>query len=184
MASESDKYFTYPSGQKSFYVVSGATASDSSKLYSHYLKDHRNLLSNLTSEPATPIIIIHLPKTERTISSSEYGYRPVIEAQYRKIDRELTQLAEDVRQGEVNLEPGAIESAKAVVEQLKRHELAPPELSWLGGDAVLMLWALGNTSYALTITDGEVGYVARRPRETIRRRSNIKLQDFDFLRLR
>ena len=47
-----------------------------------------------------------------------------------------------------------------------------------------MLWVLGGTKYALTITDGEVGYVVRADGVTLRRDHDIKIESFQTLRLK
>ncbi|MNU02446.1 hypothetical protein D3C72_2461560 [compost metagenome] len=53
----------------------------------------------------------------------------------------------------------------------------------MGSEAIVMLWMLGNTKYALTITDGEVGYVVRADGKTVRRDHDIPIDQLDTLRL-
>ncbi len=96
---------------------------------------------------------------------------------YDRVEQQLNRLSESVDQSPT-VEKGAVDSALSVVEQLKKYQIAPPELSWHGGDAIVMLWSLGDTTFAITVTDGELGYVVRRNRKAVKMVDSIALDTF------
>ena len=147
---------------------------------------HKKIVAESASgaESARLLIYIKMPNvyTFSTINSSG-NVLGLVGEYYEKIEGQLQKLSETDDEEEA-VEKGAVNSALALVDQLKQHNLAPPALSWHGGDAVVMLWALGDTTYAITVTDGEVGYVVRRNRKAIRMADSIKLGTFKLADLR
>ncbi len=144
---------------------------------------HRMFLSAVTPEAieASPVMLIrNLPRVSAP-SGSEGGMSTAALEKYDRIESELTSFIEEGSDAPV--ERGAMETAREVMKHLRSRELAPPQLSWLGDDAVLMLWAIGSTRYALTITDGELGYVVRKNRQTVRHDHSIPASRFDLLPL-
>lgn len=101
---------------------------------------------------------------------------------YREVEGKLAELeAGPAKEGE--FEVGAVATAKLLLRELQTADLPPPELSWHGGDAVVMLWALMHTTYAITITDGEIGYVVRQDKKTIKTRDSIAISNFKVSQL-
>ncbi|MEG8054679.1 hypothetical protein QP185_18320 [Sphingomonas aerolata] len=76
------------------------------------------------------------------------------------------------------MEDAAIDTAQEILNALQRSNYAPPELSWHGGDAVVMLWSVGDMTYAITVTDGEWEYVARRGHRQLRIEDSLKVDRF------
>lgn len=152
-------------------------------LTSHY-RLHKMMLQDSGASPSTafPLSYVHLHKPLRTVlSGNSAAAMPAVALEsYREMEEELSELldSESVEEG------GAARSALVVVDHLKRRLMAPPELAWQGDDAVVMLWALGTSTFALTITDGELGYVVRKNRKAIKMRDSIKLDAFRLEDLR
>lgn len=146
---------------------------------------HKRMISASASaiETASPVYYIMYPKFENELNySSSKSLLSSVSDYYINIENQLSLLA--APDSDEIVEKGAVESALALVTQLKSHNLAPPALSWHGGDAVVMLWALGDTTYAITVTEGELGYVVRRNRKPIRMADSIKLDTFKLADLR
>lgn len=143
-------------------------AAESSQISSwspvRYYRIHRSLVDQASGSQAYP-------------ASSARSMPASFETNYSAIQRQLCDLAENE---ESPVERGAVCLAQRVVENLRHHQLAPPEISWHGGDAVVMLWVLGDTTYALTVTDGELGYVVRRNHRSLKLVDGLTL---DTLRL-
>jgi len=85
--------------------------------------------------------------------------------------------------GDTTFEIGAAETARKLLHELQAAKLPPPEITWHGGDAVVMLWALKHTTYAITVTDGEFGYVVRRDRKAIKMVDSIAIGQFNVAQL-
>lgn len=154
---------------------------DSDLILNHY-KIHEKMIENSASgiEGARPIIYVNLGATIKTVSASSSSADILTsEAKnyYDRIEEKLHSLTDQGESCEV-IEEGAVKSALTVVRNLKEHSYSPPELSWHGGDAVVMLWALGYTTCAITITDGELGYVVRRNRKAIKMVDSIDINTF------
>lgn len=116
--------------------------------------------------------------------SSSSSRQPIASAAaeyYDSLEGQLVELEQATELPDAPIEKGAITSAMSLVKELRRLHYAPPELTWHGGDTVVMLWAFGSTTCAITVTDGEVGYVIRRDRKRLRMRDSIKLEDFKIL---
>lgn len=147
---------------------------------------HKKMISDSASqgEMAQAISYVRYPKIEWEASpNSSSAQSALVTECYDKLEAQLTELSKFENEVTV-IEEGAVSSALTVIDQLKRRNMAPPELSWHGGDAVVMLWALGDTTYAITVTNGELGYVVRRNRKAIRMEDSIALDAFKLSDLR
>ena len=167
------------------YVLGERFLDDIVEQYQVDYDKHYSMLTNLaaSSIQRKPVFYIrNIPFVEPT-SGTSVSMQSASLARYKQIDNELSELSRAVEDDQPAVEAGAIATAKAVIKQLSSRELAPPELTRLSNEAIVMLWAMGDTRYAVTITDGEVGYVVRRARQTIKRQSNIKVPDFNLLRI-
>ena len=134
--------------------------------------------SSIGNEAAHPICYVRFVQPASKVSSnSSEGLTATVQEYYDKVERQLTQLSNE-DSSPPTVEKGAIDTALAVVSELKRYQIAPPELSWHGGDAVVMLWSLAETTYAITITEGELGYVVRRNRRRVKLVDSIALSTF------
>ena len=141
---------------------------------------HKALVSsNVDGETTVPLVYYRkrLPTVELGVNSSQSNVTSAALAHYAKVEQSLSDLASD-QIDEQRVEKGAIDSALSLVAQLRSRQIAPPELSWHGGDAVVMLWALGDTTFAITVTDGEVGYVVRRNRKAVKIVDSLSLTTF------
>lgn len=161
------------------------TYVDLNRLAGNYLVHKRIINHSSTSfESLKPLYYIRFPKApESDNANSSFGIAGSVSEYYGKIERQLAQLENNDDEDE-SIEKGAIQTALSVVGQLRCRKLAPPALSWHGGDAIVMLWALGDTTYAITVTDGEVGYVVRRNKKAIRSAHSISIDAFKLADLR
>lgn len=114
-------------------------------------------------------------------SSSRQSVASAAAEYYDGLEGRLAELEHAAQEPDAPVEGGAVSSAMTLVRELRRLHYAPPELSWHGGDTVVMLWSFGSTTCAITVTDGEVGYVIRRDRKRLSMRDSIKLEDFRVL---
>lgn len=149
-----------------------------SDVYRHYA-----MLSGVTPSPreAVPLFFIKTrPAAPRSAGTSQGVGAEAAKQKYEQLALQLEELRVV---GDDIVEQGAVETASAVLRQFSKTSLAPPEISWMGSEAIVMLWMLGSTKYALTITDGEVGYVVRADGKTLRRNHGIALEKLDTLRL-
>ncbi len=167
------------------YFFADRAVDDILERYRSDVDVHRQLLAGFASATIMrrPLAYIpNLPFIEPSPGTSLYE-NDAAKKRYREIDHELNALRDET-DDDGAVEPAAIETARAVVRQLSNRSLAPPELSRLSSEAVAMLWAIGNTRYALTVTDGEVGYVVRSFTTTLKKKSNIKVHQFDIRSIR
>ena len=158
----------------------------SSPRFGQDFRIHKTMVHNSVAPvTAIPIIYIRTPLTHErpSYNSSQSNISAAALSHYEHVERSLSQLSQDP-EGQRRVEEGAVSSALAVVAELKKRDIAPPELSWHGGDAIVMLWALGDTTYAITVTDGEVGYVVRRNRKALKIADSITLRTFQLEDLR
>jgi hypothetical protein len=184
----SQPLIVYPDSSSADYKLS----ADGEDLYKVFLMDHRphfqkhwNMLSSVTPDArdAEPLLFIKTrPHARHTASSSLGRGNEAFRLKYQKLASQLKAL-EANEAGEVTIEPGAVRTAAAVISEMSKYDLAPPELSWMGDEAIIMLWMLGETKYALTVTDGELGYVVRAKGKTLRTDHSIPLGNIDILRL-
>jgi hypothetical protein len=94
---------------------------------------------------------------------------------YRRAEEQLGALrGQTDEDGDELVESGALDTASEILSQLRTLDYAPPELSWHGGDAVVMLWAAEDTTFAITVTDDEWGYVLRRSGQQLRIADSLK----------
>jgi hypothetical protein len=150
------------------------------EVFTSELGIHKSMIVSGGSEPQSiqPMCYVRFrryPKVDTVNSSSDIGL--IAREYYEKIESQLLSLATDADEVQA-VEKGAAETALKVVNALKYHKIAPPELSWHGGDAVVMLWALGDTTYAITVTEGELGYVVRRNRKAVKITDSISVDAF------
>lgn len=159
--------------ERHYNFLSMAVSSDSDNTQApRYLKYFANG-DNIDSTFMTKI----LPS-----NNSSYYLPDEILAGYDQISIQLDILT-SMPQGESSVEVAAVESAKIIVRQLKFFGYPPPELAVHGNDAVVMLWSLDDTTFAMTITDGELGYVVRRKRKALKMRDSIQINAYTLSQL-
>lgn len=179
-----------PVSFKAFWIEkpSGNIATEiTSAQFNVALKNHLRLLSLSSDAPAVSGVhsqqMISWYGSSGVIPGSTYDAQNVeVREHYDRISRQIASLVSD--EADAIVEAGAVNSALNVLRQLRQNSYAPPEISWHSGDAVVMLWKLGDTTYAMTITDGELGYVVRRNRKSIRMDDSISLTSFRLEDLR
>jgi hypothetical protein len=154
--------------------------------YSHAL-DHNHLTLVLTNaldakaftlQPATNSTLtvssphhVRFKSFPNSLTVNQTGDMAVAETgDYDDIEKNILSLSETV------VEKGAVQSALKVVEGLRSFRFAAPVVSWHGGDAIVLLWTLADSTYAMTITDGELGYVVRRNRKAVQMRDSIAIE--------
>lgn len=79
------------------------------------------------------------------------------------------------------VEHGAIQTAIAVLNQIESAQIPPPKIATQDHEAIIMLWAEGMKRCAITITDGEVGYVVRDNRQLLTSKDSISIHEFKLL---
>ncbi|MCK1562432.1 hypothetical protein IVB08_00200 [Bradyrhizobium sp. 173] len=102
-----------------------------------------------------------------------------IKAQYDEIEKRLDALANGSE--EEAIERGAVQTAIAVLDQIEKAQLPPPKIATQDNEAIIMLWAEGMKKCAITITDGEVGYVVRDNRQLLTAKDSINIHEFKLL---
>lgn len=117
-------------------------------------------------------------------SSIDSPINLLAEAYYDRVQSQLTELRELSGTEDEVVERGAVDTALDVLGTLHQHHLAPPEITHHGGDAVVMLWVLGTSTYAITVTEGEVGWVIRRDQRQIASRDSVSVESFRLLDMR
>ncbi|MHB0773419.1 hypothetical protein ACYCVF_33625 [Bradyrhizobium sp. 1.29L] len=141
---------------------------------------HRRLIHSADSS-ANAIPMLYVRTDGRRVSESSTDAAPrAPTGYYREIEAHLQEL----ERGEGGYEPveqGAVGTALQVLKELERHNYAPPMVTSNGSEAVVMLWSLGGTTYAITITDGELGYVVRREKKRIKIVDSIDVKTFKLL---
>ena len=142
---------------------------------------HKRLVSGTSGDYAgsSPVLYIRVGDSSvvspNVLDQSSSTDNVMAVEYYDEINRRLVDLATAPNDDEI-VEKGAARTALSVINVLRNAHFAPPELSWHGGDAVVMLWAMGSTTYAITVTDGELGYVVRRNRKTVHMKDSIALE--------
>lgn len=170
----------------SIYSTLRSTSVESNLFQASYAK-HRSMLSEAVASPDIPQPICYVRFVSSSLapsvnSSADIGI--MARKHYDAIETQLLALAEDPAGADAEVEEGAARTALSVVEKLRGTIIPPPDISWHGGDAVVMLWRLGDTTYAITVTDGELGYVVRRSRKAIKLVDSIMLHAFRLEDLR
>jgi hypothetical protein len=160
------------------------TASWPESVWRRYQGDriiHRRLIHSADSSLDPSLLMYIRADGSKATSDSSTDAAPRAPAgYYREIENHLQQLEKD--DGDhVPVERGAIGTAIRVLNELERHNYAPPMVTSSGPEAVVMLWALGGTTYAITITDGELGYVVRRDKKRIKLVDSINIEKFKLL---
>lgn len=176
----------YPDSSSSEYILSTESRDIGAGLglqYNSFLSDHWKLLSSVTPDArlAEPIMFIKArPRLKETSGGSFQRQSEAVRRRYGELSSYLRDME---KLPDPPVEQGSINTATAVLDHLSKRDIAPPELSWVGSEAIVMLWALGDTKYALTVTDGELGYVVRARGETLRKDHDISLTNFDIRHL-
>jgi hypothetical protein len=119
-----------------------------------------------------------------TPNSSFATFNPLVEKYYDAIEHHLNDILTCQADEYAQVEAGAVKTALIVLGELRHRHFAPPEVTSHGSDAVVMLWALGDTTYAITATDGEVGYVVRKNRKRFKVVHSIQIDKFKALELK
>jgi hypothetical protein len=142
---------------------------------------HRRLLHSIDSS-LDPLPLVYIRSDHDGMASeNSTNAAPVAPAGfYRKIESHLLDLQKDDGSHQP-VEKGAVETAVLVLRELERNDFAPPMITAQGTEAVVMLWSLGGTTYAITITDGELGYVVRRNKKRLKLVDSIKVETFKLL---
>lgn len=148
---------------------------------------HKSLIGNGAGVASLKSICVFRldPSLKNAVSAASSSSNATVLAaeHYERINSQLTELVE-ADDNEAPVEKGAVASALTLINKLKDHRLAPPAISWHGGDAIVMLWALGSATYAITVTEGELGYVVRENRKAIRKGDSISINAFRLEDLR
>ncbi len=149
---------------------------------------HGNMMdrSGIDARPSLPIYYMRLssPPPPVALNSIDSPINKLAESYYNAVNAQLGELRELSGTEDEVIEKGAIDTALTVLDSLHQHHLAPPEIAYHGGDAVVMLWGLGSSTYAITITDGEVGWVLRRDQRQISSRDSVRVTDFKLVDMR
>jgi hypothetical protein len=134
----------------------------------------------------TPVFYTRVIADSGFASSGSSDQRVAVSAAayYEDIDKKLDALAARAGDPDAPVEIGAVETSRQIINQIRRTELAPPAISWIGGEAVVMLWEFNSIAWAITVTEGEVGYVIRRDRKLSKMRDSIRVQDFKLLEMK
>jgi len=146
---------------------------------------HRTMLggAGLIHVPSSPLYYFNAVSATSVISvgSSAQDMKPLATEYYDRLDETLSELAVLAVAADPPVEAGAVASAQEVVRQIRGHQFPPPEITWHGGDAVVMLWAFGPSTCAVTVTDGEVGYVIRNNRKQVALEDSIDIKKFKLI---
>ena len=176
----------YPDSTSTDYIVVDTQRSRFEEIARTCRADaavHRRMLSSVTpsSEDYQPLVYIKTrPRNFATESSFQHGSRESWRRRYNELAEEVSDLQLESERG---IDDGTIATARNVLKELATHDFAPPAISRLGFEAVVMLWVHGKTRYALTVTDGEIGFVVREPGKTLKRDHSLELSSIDLLRL-
>lgn len=139
---------------------------------------HRLIKSSIdSSESAAPLFYYRMSSFDDppavTMNSTTRSLNAPL---YAQIEGQL----ESLRHGDLQIEAGAIDTALIVLHELQSTDIIPPLLVPQGDDAVVMLWSIRNATYAITITDGELGYIVRQQRQELKKRDSIKIEKFSL----
>jgi hypothetical protein len=149
---------------------------------------HSDLLmkAELDQYSYSPILFIDVVSTPaiRTYGTSDGKIGLIAQDYYDMVESQLAEL-ERISDGfGAPVERGAILTAVEVIRQLRSLQMAPPEISWHGGDAIVMIWAFDSITWAVTVTDGEIGYVIRKNKKLHKLRDSILISDFELLEMK
>ena len=170
-------------------LISNASSSDRAsseliKFLDKTVAKHRSILNNSTPDFKTsqPLIIYRMSNSNVTDNSSAV-YDLAIQSRFKELNTQLIELGSADAFEEDRVEAGAVDSAREVLAKIQSNSLPPPSISWLDVDAIAMIWVRSRDKYALTVTEGEVGFVVHRDGRTVRRVTNVPLQDFKPLQI-
>lgn len=156
--------------------------SDSSwKRFSSDHQTHKMLINSLdSSEKNIPLLYCRFETadTGTALSSSNASATARNDAIYGEIENQLESMR--AAKDDVPFEEGAIDTALNVLQEIKKYDLIPPLVTAQGDDAVVMLWSIRNATYAITITDGELGYIVRQYRKQLKKEDSIKVEKFSI----
>ena len=177
-----------PHSTSSSFYISAISPEANFDIVAPNYRIHRSMLESsvggrTTFEPIAHIALTNATTPTRINDSSSQSMLQTAQQAYDVIEKRLSKLAGSQNE-DAAFETGAAESALKVVRSLYQHHYPPPELAKQGGDAIVMLWALGDTTCAITVTNGELGYVVRRGRKAIRLEDSIAVDSFRLEGLR
>lgn len=143
---------------------------------------HRSMLQKIRpNEAFEPLIYKRI--YGRSTSSVDEGPAAnalaTVKEKYAEIESRLNALAS--ADDEENVERGAVETAISVLSQIQEAHIPPPKITTQDNEAIIMLWAEGMKRCAITITDGEVGYVVRDNRQLLSAKDSISIHHFQLL---
>jgi hypothetical protein len=157
---------------------SSSTLQSATEIFSADYRVHKSVLTSsaLTKEAFEPRCYLRFtPIDQRLANSSSNSMLATADTFYRRAEEQLGALrGQTDEDGDELVESGALDTASDILNQLRTLDYAPPELSWHGGDAVVMLWAAEDTTFAITVTDDEWGYVLRRSGQQLRIADSLK----------
>jgi hypothetical protein len=150
---------------------------------------HKSLLNSSSDGPveSRPLVYIRTQQTSKSSSAnSANSNRSILsDRHYDEAAQQLSDLRSEIDEdGDPIVEDGAINTALSLLNRFRRADYAPPLMSWHGGDAVVMLWTVGNDTLAITITNGEMGYIVRRNFKQIERHDSINPEAYRLEGLR
>lgn len=143
---------------------------------------HQRLLNHFSIEAAHPVLYATFTSQEEPSISVNSSNNTTISFKkyYDNILDQLDRLSES-EDGEPEVEAAAVNSAKYITYYLRHKQHPPPALSWHGGDAVVMIWSISEVTYAVTVTDGEFGYVVRCNKKLIKYEDSRPIKSFKLL---
>ena len=164
----------------SFYAFGVTAEAEELRRLSKFYKLHGALVHRVASaaENATPLCYINVPNVRRFTASSEaIDMTAAVVEGYRRVEERIAALA-SIEQEEGGVEKAATDTAVQVVGYLRQKNVAPPEVTSSGDDAVVMIWKMGEMTYAISVTDGELGFVVRQSRKTLKLVDSIRVSSF------
>jgi hypothetical protein len=180
--SSSSSIATQPRAINDSFYVSTILPRPEVEIVSSTYRVHRTLIESSVGNFIRFAPLAYVSVTSSTTSSrvNDNSARSMLESAklaYDKIENKLRDLT-DPNESASDFEAGAANSALQVINNLCRYHYAPPAVAKQGNDAIVMLWALGDMTYAITVTDGELGYVVRRNRKAVRLVDSISIDTF------
>ncbi|MGY4281490.1 hypothetical protein ACVWXO_000710 [Bradyrhizobium sp. LM2.7] len=142
---------------------------------------HKMLVGSIdSSETAFPMLYCRFEaaSTDASLLNSAASATAVNDVIYAEIEAQLETMR--AAKDDAPFEEGAIDTALGVLHEIQKHDLIPPLVTAQGDDAVVMLWSIRNATYAITITDGELGYIVRQHRRQLKKQDSIKVEKFSL----
>ena len=119
---------------------------------------------------------IHGTWTSASLDENSYLTAEAVD-RYRALFGKLELLKNDPEEG---LEAGAVDTGRRVLTMMLLAKWSPPQLSWHGGDAVVFFWTVGDAAHAVTVVDGELGYLEQRGNIIVRSRDSVPIDGSCF----